>query len=130
MGTADVLFAGSGAVSVAPYGTALPASTLDDLDPSFVDLGLMSVDGAQQTDVHGQQIEAEWGSQYPTLALPSASDTQIEFTPLEHTEPVLSLAHLGGTWSDVSDTERKYVPPIKSLPPILSVIVDGDDGER
>lgn len=127
----NVRVATTGAVYVAPVGTAAPTDSEGALNGSFVDLGYVSADGITETmDKSTTQIRS-WQDGSLVREVVSEGTYSVEMTFIETNEAVLELyygvAQTGGKFSidprktggrqsfvidviDGSSVERTYIP--------------------
>lgn len=122
------LLADIGRIYVAPWGTTLPELASDVLDAAFVDLGYISEDGAHQTGNASFLAERHWNSLHRNLQYLSGREASWEFTPLNYDATIAALEHAGGTFTDL-DEGRRFDPPAGDTPPVLSFVIDADDGD-
>ncbi len=95
----NVRVAVSGAVYVAPSGTAAPAYSDDALDNAFVDLGYVSADGITETiDKSTTQIRS-WQDGSLVREIVSEGTYSVELTFIETNEDVVGL-YYGSTMTD------------------------------
>lgn len=127
----ETIVGGGGEAYVAPVGTALPAKTGDALNVAFNGLGYHTEDGVSINPSVDIQEFMAWQSKVPIRIDQNSRDFQISFQLLQWNEINLPFALGGGTISEPTAGQFKFVPLADSAAPEeRSLIVDIDDGTR
>lgn len=122
----NVVVAGTGAVYVAPEGTALPAN-LAALAAPWENLGYISDDGATVTLSRNQEEVTAWQSSDPIRVLVTSEPKKIEFELLEFGSPVaVELALRGGAIA-VAAGIATYTPPAAGSSDVRAMVVEAED---
>lgn len=125
----SVIVAGTGAVYVAPEGTALPVD-LAALAAPFVDIGYVSEDGAQFTFDRTQEEVNAWQSSTPVRVLVTNEPISIAFELLQFDQETIALAFRGGDFSTpVAPAPVIYTPPAPGSSDVRTLVVDAIDGD-
>jgi hypothetical protein len=122
---ANVVVAGTGAVYVAPEGTAMPAVLTALADP-WVDVGYVGEDGVTFTISREQEDIAAWQSVEPVRVLITTEPKVIAFELMEFDEESLMLAFRGGTVD--AGPPAVYTPPDAGAADVRAMVIDGIDG--
>ena len=122
-----VVVAGTGAVNVAPEGTALPADLVTPLPAAWLDVGYISEDGCQFTFSREQEDINAWQSAEPVRVLITNEPKTIAFDLLEFDKTTVLLAFRGGSVSGVS-APYTYTPPDPGVSDVRAMVIDGKDG--
>lgn len=123
---ANVIVAGTGAVNVAPEGTALPV-VLTPLATPWVDVGYVSEDGAQFTFDRTQEEVNAWQSSTPVRVLVTTEPIAIAFELLQFDRETVVLAFRGGTFTGAA-APYTYEPPDAGASDVRALVVDAIDG--
>ena len=123
-----VTVAGTGAVYVAPEGTALPID-LAALAAPWVELGYVGEDGAQFTFSREQEEILAWQSAEPVRVLITQEPKTIEFELLEFDRDSILFAFRGGAFAGVS-APYTYTPPDAGVSDVRALTIDGKDGAQ
>lgn len=127
----ETIVAGSGEVNIAAVGTALPAKTTEALNAKFEGLGYHTEDGVSVNQAITVAGFKAWQSPTEIRRVQDSQDFEISFALLQWNEVNLPFAFGGGTISEVSSGQFKYVPPAASAAlDERALIVDVDDGSR
>jgi len=127
----QIVVAGTGTISVAPYGTALPdgaVSVLESLDAAFVDLGYTTEDGVALTDGVAVEEVMAWQSSYPVRRLVSAYTGAVKFGVLQWSKDIFEQVLAGVVTEVVADTVHKFTPTRDGVVAEKSIVVDFIDG--
>jgi hypothetical protein len=122
----NVVVAGTGAVYVAPEGTAMPVDLADPVAP-FVNMGYCSEDGVTFTISREQEDIPAWQSLEPVRVLVTSEPKVIAFELLEFDTESLLLALRGGTVAGT--TVKTYTPPDPGAQDVRAMVIDGIDGD-
>lgn len=130
----ELQYVGDGNILVAPYGTEIPETLGDALDPEFRDLGYASTDGVtDSTEPEVSETEA-WQSDLPIKRRVTKRMRGIAATLLQTNRDNYALAFGGGSWAETAPGEYEYTPPADTdaLPEYVVVveIFDGDVHDR
>jgi hypothetical protein len=127
----ETIVAGSGEVYTAAIGTALPTKTDSSLNVAFNGLGYHTEDGVSVNQNVDITEFMAWQSKSAIRREQNARDFLITFQLLQWNEINLPLAMGGGTISEPTSGQFKYVPPADTAAlEEKAVIVDVDDGTR
>jgi hypothetical protein len=133
----------TGAVYVAPSGTAIPTTVDGTLNAAFRDLGYVSEDGVTEAyDEDTAEIKA-WQNGVTVRRLITSSTASLSFTLLESKANVLELFHKGSSVVTDGDTgykinvkapavdRRTFVVDVVDGTDVIRIVVpDGDVTER
>ncbi|HEY7621686.1 MAG TPA: hypothetical protein VH834_18040 [Solirubrobacteraceae bacterium] len=122
-----VTVAGTGAVWVAPEGTAMPVD-LADLAAPWEDVGYVGEDGVSFTFSRDQEEINAWQASDPVRVLITNEPKTIEFELLEFDRESLLLAFRGGDFSG-SAAPFTYEPPDPGTSDVRAMVIDGKDGD-
>ena len=122
----NVTVAGTGAVWVAPEGTAIPADLTPPPTP-WEDVGYVGEDGVSFTFSRDQEEINAWQSSEPVRVLITNEPKTIEFELLEFDREALLLAFRGGAFTG-SAAPYTYTPPDPGTSDVRAMIIDGKDG--
>lgn len=128
---AQIVVAGTGAISVAPYGTALPdgsVSVRESLDSAFVDLGFTTEEGVSFSDGTSVTDLKAWQSLYPVRRLVAEYTGSIDFTLLQWNKDIWEQVVHGIVTEEVANVVHKFTPTRAGVVAEKSLIVDFDDG--
>lgn len=127
----ETFVAGSGEVYTAPVGTALPTKTGDTLNTAFNGLGYHTEDGVSVNQTLDVTEYMAWQSKSAIRREQNSREFQISFSLLQWNEINLPLAMGGGTISEPTSGQFKFVPPLDTASlEERALIVDVDDGTR
>jgi hypothetical protein len=121
-----VTVAGTGAVWVAPEGTALPADLAPPIAP-WEDVGYVGEDGCSFTFSRDQEEVTAWQSAEPVRIMITNEPKTIEFELLEFDRSSLLLAFRGGAFAGVA-APYTYTPPDPGTSDVRAMLIDGVDG--
>lgn len=127
----QIVVAGTGVVSIAPYGTALPdgsTAVRESLDAAFVDLGFTTEDGVELTDGVSVNEVMAWQSSYPVRRLVSEYTGAVGFSLLQWSKDIFEQVLSGVVTEEVADTVHKFTPTRAGVVAEKSMVVDFDDG--
>jgi len=127
----QIVVAGTGVVSIAPYGTTLPVfdTTLrETLDAAFVDVGFTTEDGVTVTDgVSVNEIMA-WQSSYPVRRVVESYTGAVKFDLLQWSKDIFEQVLHGVVTEPVASTVHLFTPTRDGVVAEKSIVVDLDDG--
>jgi hypothetical protein len=122
-----VTVAGTGAVWVAPEGTALPVDLADPIAP-WEDVGYVGEDGVAFTFSRDQEEITAWQAAEPVRILITNEPKTIEYELLEFDRESLLLAFRGGSFAGVA-APYTYTPPDPGASDVRAMLIDGKDGD-
>lgn len=119
----ELRYVGDGDILVAPFGTQIPETLGDELDPAFRNLGYASTDGV--TDSFEQEVEdtEAWQSDLPIHRRVTKRMRGLAATLLQTNRDNYALAFGDGTWSETAPGEYEYTPPADTDPLAEYVVV-------
>jgi hypothetical protein len=123
-----VTVAGTGAVWVAPEGTAMPADLAAPSAP-WVDVGFVGEDGVSFTFSRDQEEINAWQSADPVRVLITSEPKTIAYELLEFDRDSLLLAFRGGAFSGAA-SPYTYTPPAAGASDVRAMLIDGVDGAQ
>lgn len=127
----EILVASNGSVSVAPYGTVLPAEVDTALNPAFVDLGLLTEAGVTLTATPAVTDIQAWQRLGPVRKIVTGRAFTAAGVLQQWNQESVSLAFGGGRWQMVSPGSYRYDPPLAGdALAEYSVVIDAQDGDR
>lgn len=106
-----VVIAGSGAVHVAPVGTALPTDSTTALNSAFIDLGYINDDGATFRDEKTKEPITSWQTFYAIKYVVTDASAELEFVLQQWDKNTVPLAFGGGTVTAPTAGNFRYEPP-------------------
>lgn len=127
----QIVVAGTGTVSIAPYGTALPdgsTAVREALAATYVDLGFTTEDGVELTDGVSVTEVMAWQSSYPVRRLVSEYTGAIKFGLLQWSKDIFEQVLAGVVTETVADTVHKFTPTRGGVVVEKTIVVDFDDG--
>ena len=124
----NVIVAGTGAVSAAAEGTALPADLVTPLPAAWIDVGYISEDGVQFTFDRTQEEINAWQVSTPVRVLTTAEPISIAFELEQFDREAVLLAFRGGTFAG-STAPFTYTPPDAGASDVRALVIDGIDGD-
>ena len=124
----NVVVAGTGAVNVAPEGTALPADLVTPLPAAWVNIGYISEDGATFTISRDTEDIMAWQSSEAVRVLVTAEPKTIAFELREFDRESIALALQGGSFAGAT-SPYTYTPPAAGTVDVRAMVVDGIDGD-
>jgi hypothetical protein len=122
----DVVVAGTGAVYVAPDGTAIP-DDLADPPSEWIDVGYTSEDGVTFTFSREQEDVNAWQVSTPVRVLVTNEPITIAAELLQFDRTTVMLAFRGGTFTG-SAAPWVYTPPDAGASDVRALLVDAIDG--
>jgi hypothetical protein len=123
----NVVVAGTGAVYVAPEGTALPADLVTPLPAAWEDVGYISEDGVQFTFSREQEEVMAWQVSTPVRVLVTNEPITVEFELEQFDRDAVMLAFRGGTLAG-STAPFTYTPPDAGASDVRAITIDAVDG--
>jgi len=124
----DVVVAGTGAVSVAPDGTALPADLVTPLPAEWLDVGYTSEDGVTFTFSREQEEVNAWQVSTPVRVLVTNEPITIATELLQFDKTTILLAFRGGDFAGIA-SPWTYTPPDAGATDVRALVVDAVDGD-
>src|SRR5688500_7070891 len=115
----------TGAIYLAPAGTALPESATEALDGAFDELGYMDESGVVETQGETTNNIKAWQNSAVVRKILTEHDLTYAFTALE-TNPVVLEAYYGNYTSGVVEIKGEVAPNVVW---VIDVI-DGDEETR
>lgn len=122
-----VVVAGTGAVHVAPEGTALPTDLTTPLPAAWLDVGYIGEDGTQFSFSRDQEEITAWQSAEPIRVLITSEPKTISFELLEFDHDSILLAFRGGDIAGATPPYT-YTPPDAGASDVRAMVIDGIDG--
>ena len=118
----------TGAIYVAPAGTALPTTSQAALNAAFEELGYMDENGV--AEIINQQVTniKAWQNSDIVRKVQTEHDVTYGFTPLE-TNPVV-LEAFYGNYVNASDGQVEVVGGLPAIASWVIDVIDGDDELR
>lgn len=92
----------SGHVSVAPFGTALPADVTTALNASFKELGYLSDDGVSITPAIDTTGIPVWQSAADALTIVTKANMDVKIVQMQLNQDTLSNYLFGSAWTQVA----------------------------
>lgn len=130
----ELQYVGDGNILVAPYGTAIPDTLGDPLDPAFRDLGYASTDGVTDSSEPEVSETEAWQSDLPIRRRVTKRMRGIAATLLQTNRENYALVFGGGSWAETAPGEYEYSPPADTDELAEYVVVveifDGDVHDR
>ncbi len=126
----QIVVAGTGTLSLAPQGTAIPADTTvhSTLDAAFVDLGFTSDDGVTISDaMEIEDIEA-WQALYPVRRVITGYSGSVSFDLLQWSKDIFEQVLHGVVTEPTADVVHSFKPTRDGVLPEKTLIVDFIDG--
>lgn len=120
--------AGNGRVHIAPVGTTLPSDHSTALNVAFVELGIITEDGATLRDEKTREPIGGWQSLYPYKYVTTDSSASIAFTLRQWDKATVPLAFGGGAITSVTGPPAHflYTPPAPSALYERACVVEWD----
>jgi len=125
----NILVGQNGQAYVAPLGTAEPANVASSLDAAFVELGIISEDGAKPVDSKETVDIPGWQSFYTYRTIVTKRDFRVGFVMREWKRETFALAFGGGTFVDQGGGMTKYEPPSPETIDERVFVLDWQDGD-
>jgi hypothetical protein len=127
----ELVVAANGAVSVAPFGTALPSDEITALPSDFQSVGYTSETGVTFTNTPTVADVLAWQVMTPIRKLVTARAMTAACVLQQWNQDTFALAFGGGTWTMVSPGSYRYDPPNDGdALPDYSVVIDAIDGVK
>lgn len=123
----NVVVAGTGAVYVAPEGTALPTTLTDPLSP-WLDIGYISEDGVTFTFAREQEDVMAWQVSTPVRVLVTNEPITIEYELEQFDRDTVLLAFRGGDFAGTA-APYTYTPPDAGSSDVRALTIDAVDGD-
>jgi len=125
----NVVVAGTGAVYVAPVGTAVPAD-LATPPAAWVDVGYVGEDGVTFTFSRDQEDVNAWQVSTPVRVLVTNEPVGIAFELLQFDRLTVALAFRGGTFAGgPPPAVYTYTPPDAGASDERAMLIDAIDGD-
>jgi hypothetical protein len=127
----EVRVAGSGSVSVAPEGTALPTDADTPLAAAYQHLGYISEDGVSFTLSRDQTDINAWQATEALRVLITAEPKTVAFELMQFEPLTVQLAFRGGTFTTTGtapDQTTTFTPPGAGVNDIRAMVVEALDG--
>ncbi len=126
----QIVVAGTGTISIAPFGTALPADTTTHatLDAAFVDLGFTTDDGVTISDAMAVDDINAWQSLYPVRRVITGYSGTIGFDLLQWSKDIFEQVLHGVVTEPVTDVVHEFTPTRDGVLPEKTLVVDFIDG--
>jgi hypothetical protein len=126
--TTEIRVGQSGAVYVAPIGTAMPIEPDDVLDVAFVDLGAITEDGVSlEPGMTVEKLRA-WQANKTVRVVKTEDELMASFTLMQWNNETVPLALGGGTISATPGAQVKYVPPAAGVIDERIFLIEWVDG--
>lgn len=127
----ELVIAGTGAINLAPYGTALPSEYDDNLNAAFKPCGFTTEDGLGVTWTPTVQDFMSWQSRHPTRRELTAVELALSAQLQQWNEQNLVAVFGGGAVTDVAPGSYRYdfVADDEQLDEV-SAVCDWQDGDR
>ncbi len=130
LNSANLVVGANADAFVAPVGTAAPVDIATALNAAFINVGVLSVDGASiSPNVETEDIVG-WQSFYRYRTIVTGRDWQLSFTMLQFDAFTLPLALGGGTVTTITGppVHYKYVPPAPESVDERAFVLQWKDG--
>ena len=126
----QIVVAGTGTISIAPFGTAVPADTTvhSTLDAAFVDLGFTSDDGVTISDAVEVEDIAAWQSLYPVRRVITGYSGGVSFDLLQWSKDIFEQVIHGVVTEPTPNVVHEFTPTRDGVLPEKTLIVDFTDG--
>jgi stage V sporulation protein SpoVS len=127
----EIVVANTGAVSVAPVGTALPTNPTAALNAAFIGLGYINEDGVSLSITPQITEFMAWQSRQAIRRELTAQEVQAQFNLQQWNETTVPLAFGGGAVTNPSGSIYKYTLPLDGdALDERALVIDGIDGSR
>lgn len=125
----EIRVAGTGKVWVAPYGTALPASTTVFATPAaeYVDLGYTTEEGVTFSDATNAKDIMAWQSRYPVRRLVESYEGSASFELLQWNKAIFEQI-LHGVVSEPTAGVFEFTPTRAGVVAEKTLLIDFEDG--
>lgn len=129
---AEIMVGASGAVYVAPTGTALPVDIATALNAAFIDYGLITEDGITMEPTMEQEILRSWQVLGRVRTIVTARDFQMTFALQQWNELTLPFALGGGTVVKTTGPPAYYTfsPTETQVRDVRAMVIQWADGTR
>ena len=124
----NVVVAGTGAVYVAPVGTAVPVDLAAPAAP-WSDIGYVGEDGVTFTFSRDQEDVNAWQVSTPVRVLVTNEPVGIAFELLQFDRETVALAFRGGTFTGIAPAPIVYTPPDAGASDERALLIDAIDGD-
>lgn len=122
-----VVVAGTGAVYVAPEGTALPTDLVTPLPATWVDIGYIGEDGVTFTFSREQEDVMAWQVSTPVRVLVTNEPITVEYELEQFDQEAVLLAFRGGDFAGTT-APITYTPPDAGASDVRAMVIDAVDG--
>ena len=126
----QILVALNAAVHVAPVGTTLPTDSDSALNAAFLELGYTTDDGIQFSDTKTVEDIKAHQSFYPVRRIVTERGSSVSFELEQWNGDTVRLAFGGGTVTEPTSGEYKYVPPDPEDIDERAMVIEWQDGTR
>lgn len=126
----QILVALNAAVHVAPVGTTLPTDSDSALNAAFIDLGYTTQDGLKFSDQKSIEDIRAHQEFYPVRRIVTERASTVTFELEQWNGDTVRLAFGGGTVTEPTSGEYKYVPPSPETVDERSLVLEWQDGTR
>jgi hypothetical protein len=124
----EIMVGASGAVYVAPTGTALPVDITTALNAAFVDYGLITEDGITAEPAMEQEILRSWQVLGRVRTIVTQRDFQVTFALQQWNELTLPFSFGGGTVTGVNPFI--FTPTETQVRDVRAMVIQWADGTR
>lgn len=125
---AEIMVGASGAVYVAPTGTALPSDITTALNAAFIDYGLITEDGVQVEPTMDQEVLYSWQLLGRSRTIVIRRDLQVTFALQQWNELTLPFAFGGGVISGTNP--YLFAPTETQVRDVRAMVIQWADGTR
>lgn len=128
----EIMVGASGAVYVAPTGTALPTDIATALNAAFKDVGLLTEDGVSVEPSMEQEILRSWQVLGRVRTIVTARDFQVSFAMQQWNELTLPLAFGGGAVATNAGPPIHYTYdfPDDQVRDVRAMVIEWADGTK
>lgn len=127
----EIMVGASGAVYIAPTGTALPTDIATALNAAFKDVGLLTEDGVNVESSMEQEILRSWQVLGRVRTIVTARDFQVSFAMQQWNETTLPFAFGGGTVTSAgTPVAYTYDFPDDQVRDVRAMVIEWADGTK